>query len=721
MRNLHAVYVLAVVFAATACSPGNRESLLVSLSQSILHDVQAPVPAPAAPAPAPGPISACNRGPTIQRISDVFSQSLIALFDGDGIAELGWKITQNGASVRNGVFVPADNHPSIRFATLQTGNYILQLFGTKCIGTSSMAFSITGDKPPEPVDLEIPPVVASGDTGVMAKTDDRYIDIRFKAAPNGKDFLISDVAPYKAPNGYEFWWAINTMSPVKGQELKNYLWIGGGIISVIKHTYKIGLDSEGRWNNAGGWYDPNAGVQANIGSPKPVVGGQSVVVLSRDYTIPSWKPINHAPQWSKLAPEMQLPDGKFMNFHARPIWDRNQRTPTGRRKRGENFNTNWGEYPDLADKDVADHTIGLRILGVTGPKASNDEFNGDLSILEKAGENWVPRGMSFLETAEGNIWMSPTGPSMQALLRGRKKAYERAGIWDRSCVSDAYGSLAFHGISAIKAIRWENTLPKMKALYSKNKDQVRNEFALFRSNGDLINTTNVKWYGHTPELMEAPLDQIFQMEVSKLAGYKTVGYPGNLVEILDHAGYGGGFNWQNGEVITTHLARPGWVESFNMGILYMWFGDGFYLWDAGDVGGDDKSHPALWSNEDGFGSYVRSGAAPTRSPTGEDYPAVSMHMYDAMYSGVQYYMQFKESEGQSRKYVSHTFGGINVKAEPDGSDVLSAITGRHGICQVRGNTLLYFNPFNGNETKTLKVEGFGEKQITGNKVYLFKK
>lgn len=603
----------------------------------------------------------------------------------------------------------------------------------------SVSFTVT-DAPVDPIEPTDPiePGEPSTEHGLIQSTDTAYINFTYRPHPSGKGNIFSDISGYPAGDGYNHWWSFDNQPWIKQKELKDYHYLGEGIVSVTKLTMEEGLDTFNKWKSPETYYyRPNAGkVVGNSPHPKRQHGGQCFILVSHDgHTVPDWKTPTTAPEWSVKAPQMKLPEGKLMTFHARASAEQKTAYPVARKAAGETHFNTWGVWPSVPESEMADHTIGMHHFGVTGPRDASFQCDLTFDQFVRAGEGWPARGVVFMETAEasGNqCWIPSTGWKIQGMLTGRKNRFVREGRFDSSFVGGCYGEVEYHGLSAQAAV-WNNKVSQFKEFYSIGKDAIRQRVEVFANHGDLVNTMNAKYYGSTCESPGALLDLIFRLEVSKLAGYKAVGYTSNGLEVIGSDAFFGpyyGFEHKlkdGGKVITHHLPRPSWLEMFNAAFLSMWFGDGFYLWDAGDYGGTNKEFPSNWGFDpkDMQGSYlVGTSTIPPSAPNEDGVPAITMHTYDAHYQGAEYYNRFRETEGGNRRYVSHTFGGKYYQAESDGSDALMAFANKNGVAQIREKdgkkTLMYLNPFLGNETKVLKVSGFKDHEITGNKVYCFR-
>lgn len=680
---------------------------------------------------APNDLPACNRGPTIGSIFDVSTSGFSYQFDGDGIS-----LIKERFAGKTHESTPTSNIIRVS-VSLEPGSYFLEIEGGHCKSpVSTKPFTVPGvvdpGEPGEPVDPSL---------GVVAKTDTRFMNLSVKKASDGT-FLISDSAELDFPSNYNIWYIFDIQKQVfkTDKPLKDYKWIGSGMLSVEKRVYRKDVQIEIEANNFNNGWGGRDRLWSTSYDGQPCLGGQALLFLGYDHTVPNWKGKSTAPEWSIKAPNMRLAPGKVMSFHAvlakeAPI-DMNDEpnpgtaknpVPQNRIDKGETHLDDWGKYRNIDPSIVCDRTVGLAYMGLTPENCKtkpNGEFDDDPEKLYQAGFNWAPKGISCKEANEGRIWITHNGHHQRRLMEGVRDRAIRDGIKDPIYMS-GYGAVGFSGLGL--NFRSQEEIQLRRRMYSMSKDDIRRNFQLFNALGDSTNTYNIKYYGAIAADWRVQLDHIVQVELIKKAGYKALGFPGNLKEILDHLAYDLGALWEQdlpggGQVVTRHIFRPGWTDMFNHGVLMMYFGDGFTLWDAAGTIGVDPNFVGDW----GENSFYKNGGKKTPTPAKNVgyYPAVSMHAYDALYSGAAFYNSFSETEGGKTEYVDHEIGGVKYYAEKDGSSAMSAWINEHGIANVRTlngkKTLLFYHPGLGNEKKTLKVQGFKDHEIVGNKVYMFK-
>lgn len=189
-------------------------------------------------------MEACTRGPTIKEINDVSASGLTFVFDGEGIAELGWEIIQNGSVLRKGVLTPVHNHPSIQVDTLAKGNYSLHIFGTKCKGASTLGFSVAGDAPKDPPKEDpkedpkdtIPnPALSKENPGVlMTKVAGQTFGVI-----NSRDFMAQITSDGRVKLKYD------KQSKAMDGDIPVYAWLLDSNMSLIKQSEIDALTGEG--------------------------------------------------------------------------------------------------------------------------------------------------------------------------------------------------------------------------------------------------------------------------------------------------------------------------------------------------------------------------------------------------------------------------------------------------------------------------------------------
>ena len=684
-------------------------------------------------------LPACERGPTIARILSATKRRVVYQFDGAGISEI-----KERFAGRFHTSLPSSNIIEIDLdSDLPEGEHQLEIEGGNCKSpVSKMKFTIEGTGPVDPGEPGEPGEPIDPSFGVMAQTETRFMNLEIKKASDGT-FLFTDTAVLDFPSNYQIWYICDIQKKVYKTEkpMKDFKWIGSGILSLEKRVYRKDVQIEIEWNNFNnGWGGSDRGWSTSFNG-QPCLGGQAIIFLGYDHTVPNWKGKSTAPEWSVKAPKMKLASGKVMSFHAAlameaPI-DMNDEpnpgtsknpVPVNRFERGETHVDDWGKYKNIDPSKVCDRTVGLVYMGLTPENCKtkpNGEFDDDPEKLYWAGFNWNPKGISCKEANEGRIWIRHDGHHQKRLMEGVRDRAIRDGIKDPVYMS-GYGAVGFSGLGL--NFKSKEEIAQRRRMLSMSQEEIRESFPLFKGLGDSTNTYNIKYYGAASGDYKVQLDHIYQVEIIKKAGYKALGFPGNLKEILDHSAYDLGALWETrltggGAVVVRHIFRPGWTDMFNHGVLMMYFGDGFTLWDAAGAVGIDPKYVGDWGPEN---SYYKDGGKKSPVPPKNVgyYPAVTMHTYDALYSGAAYYTSFSETEGGSKEYVDHVLDGVEYKAEKDGSSVVTAWENDHGIANVRTlngkKTLLYYNPSLGNEKKILKVSGFKDHEIVGNKVYMFK-
>ena len=102
---------------------------------------------------------ACERGPYIETIANITSDSLFALFDGKDVFGVDYQIFHEGKTIYSSSILPRSNVLKITYPTLAGGEYTLRLAGNTCVGSSTRPFTVPSrvTVPTTPVATALPP------------------------------------------------------------------------------------------------------------------------------------------------------------------------------------------------------------------------------------------------------------------------------------------------------------------------------------------------------------------------------------------------------------------------------------------------------------------------------------------------------------------------------------------------------------------------------------
>ncbi|GAB2798660.1 hypothetical protein GCM10027275_50320 [Rhabdobacter roseus] len=670
----------------------------------------------------PSGLDPCEAGPEIRSISSVTTTSLVVLFHGKNVFGLDFQILSGGTVVRSGQLEPKSNLLTISYARLEPGTYTLRLVGNTCAGADSKTFPIpqeTGYEPgPPPVVLDPVGDRTLASWRYIGRTDTTYLDIELRR--DGNRYLITDRAAFPLRAGYEYWYTINGTIVKSGVPLKDYPYLSiSGVLDVKKHHFVRGLDTPARWSSSSpgnAWYKPDASYTWGPGSD---VGGQSIILLEGGdeqtgipwlSLVPTWYQGDHTMSWPYRAPEGKVPSGKLLGFNARVVGISNAL----RRSRGETHTT---DDPTVPEHQRLGRVIGCVALGITTDAGTRDYYRS-------MADRFPLSGAAAYEMNEGAVWLPHGSWQVRTMMERLTERYLSKG-------HDYFLNADYGGYNYLTPPIWNRDFegdPVWR--YRVSADELRSRDKYFRAFGGSINSITVKHYGTDPDFQGPGIcNQIFLFEQIKKAGYKAILFGWNFMEIFQH-GYAPGFAWQNeignGTALSSSLAVQPYEEAVTMGFLANWYGDGLWIWDGQAPRNRDAStlgmtyepkKTTLWN-----GATIRTDRDSFEG-TFQPEPDAAL---DGYYAGaVTLTNQVAGTEGGERRYLPFSVDGKSYGTEPDGSDVLTALDQKRGLCQIRtqGNqaTLLFLDPFASLTWRDFSVTISGKTftgRVFGNRIHV---
>ncbi|WP_439585402.1 hypothetical protein [Dyadobacter bucti] len=383
----------------------------------------------------------CKGGPELLAISGISSNALTAVFFGEDVYEISWKIMDSASKIiRSGDIKPTANELGISFDALPVGRYILAFKGKSCASAESKkTFAISEN-------IVSSPGARSAGSGrkIITQGFPDHMDISVSGRPG--DWVIDDFAQPFLEKGYEFRYMVNAHLFTQNVPLTNYRFQSDGPLRIWKMKTKIGLESVNKWSDRENnyYYSTTAGVPFSYNSSAAihtsVLGNaQAGPRTSFAQIVPQeYNPRYQGTQWADFAPDMKLPAGNFW------VASLGEWSIDLLRRKGvthfSHFQLPWknpGEVARLKDAGQTYNDVPriehFMHLSEQGPDKWQDGYNlkywpnGPLNeneAIKKANEADISDAIWITETLEGNSTMPQDKDMWRHFYRRLRERYE---------------------------------------------------------------------------------------------------------------------------------------------------------------------------------------------------------------------------------------------------------------------------------------------------------
>ncbi|TXH14191.1 MAG: hypothetical protein E6R03_09815 [Hyphomicrobiaceae bacterium] len=208
----------------------------------------------------------CKQGPEIRTISDVTATGLKVVFHGVDVFGIDFKVNNAaGQTVSQGAIEPKSNTLLIPYTKQAPGSYTLILSGNTCKGTSSKAFTISGETGSivEPPVIVVPPTeVPTGQARIIEQVIPFPGHMKLQKVKVQGGWLYSDTRKRSETGlreGFYIFYEVNGKRIVTDQLKDYFVSEKSRAVSITKSAFKNGITDWWRTSPTHGGDDANQG------------------------------------------------------------------------------------------------------------------------------------------------------------------------------------------------------------------------------------------------------------------------------------------------------------------------------------------------------------------------------------------------------------------------------------------------------------------------------